>query len=60
MDFQAEIKQVSASKQVSNDITYKLVLETSNPLLLDLGKLPSDTIVTVSIEVVQDSLSNKL
>jgi len=49
MNFQAEIKQVQARKTASNDIVYKLVVETDNPMILDLGKLPSDTLFDISV-----------
>ena len=55
MDFSAEIKQVQARKAASNDIVYKLVLETDNPMILDLGKLPSDTLFDVSVNLHNNS-----
>lgn len=49
--FSAEIKRTSQRKAASLDNIYQIVLETDNPELLDLGKLPSDTLVKVTIEV---------
>lgn len=48
MNFKAEVKKVESKKQ-SLDMIYKITLETDNPMILDLGKLPSDTIVDVEI-----------
>ena len=48
--FEAEIKQISATKTVSNDKEIKLVLLTTNPeVLLLQGKIAEDT-VKVTIE----------
>lgn len=49
MDFLAEIKRTSQSKQVSNDNVYEITFRTENPQILDLGKLKPDTIVEVSV-----------
>lgn len=51
MDFKAEIKRTSQRKTASLDNVYQIVLETDNPLILDLGKLAPDTVVKVTIEV---------
>jgi len=51
MNFKAEIKRTSQRKAASLDNVYQIVLETDNPNILDLGKLDSDTLVEVSIEV---------
>ena len=52
MEFEAELKRTSQRKAASLDNVYQVVLETDNPMVLDLGKLPSDTtfIVTIQIE----------
>lgn len=49
MNFAAEIIRTTQRKLVSNDNQYELVLRTDNPLILDLGKLPGDTVVKVEI-----------
>ena len=49
MDFVAEIIRTSQRKLASNDNQYEVVLRTDNPMILDLGKLPSDTIFDISI-----------
>lgn len=54
MNFKAEIIRTSQRKLASNDNQYEIVLRTENPLLLDLGKLPSDTLVNVTIELSDD------
>jgi len=51
MEFIAEIKRTSQRKAASLDNIFQVVLETDNPMILDLGKLPSDKIVKVTIEV---------
>lgn len=51
MNFKAEIIRTSQRKLVSGDNQYELVLRTDNPLILDLGKLPSDSILKVNIEL---------
>lgn len=50
MKFQAEIRRTSQRKAASLDNVYQIVLETDNPMILDLGKLPSDTVVEVTID----------
>lgn len=49
--FLAEIKQVQSRKTPSLDLIYKIVLESDDPTLIDLGKLPADTMVKVTIEI---------
>lgn len=51
MEFIAEIKRTSQRKVASLDNIYQIVLETDNPALMDLGKLPADTIVKCTLEV---------
>jgi hypothetical protein len=51
MNFNAEIKRTSQRKMASLDNVYQIVLETDNSQILDLGKLPADTLVKVTIEV---------
>ena len=51
MKFKAEIKRTSQRKAASLDNVYQIVLETNDPNILDLGKLDSDTLVRVNIEV---------
>lgn len=50
MKFTAEIKQTKQRKTASLDNIFQVVLETDNSEILDLGKLPPDTTVTVTIE----------
>lgn len=47
MQFEAEIIRTSQRKLVSNDNQYEIVFRTTNPQILDLGKLPSETILTI-------------
>jgi len=61
MEFNAEIIRTSQRKLASNDNQYELVLRTDNPLILDLGKLPSDNIFKISVTLYNntDNKSNK-
>lgn len=47
----AELKKTSQRKSVSNDQIYQLVFETDNPMVMDLGKLPSDTLFELEIGI---------
>lgn len=51
MEFTAEIKRTGQIKRASLDNEYQLLLVTDDANILDLGKLPSDVTVTVSIKV---------
>ena len=51
MIFVAEIKRTSQRKTSSLDNVYQLVLETDDPRILDLGKLPPDITVKVTVEL---------
>jgi hypothetical protein len=51
MNFTAEIIRTSQRKLASNDNQYEVVLRTENPMVLDLGKLPSDVLFEVTIEL---------
>jgi hypothetical protein len=51
MEIVAELKRTSQRKSVSNDQTYQLVFETDDPRVMDLGKLPSETLFKLRIEV---------
>lgn len=59
MEFSAEIIRTSQRKLASNDNQYELVLRTENPLILDLGKLPSDTLFSVSITLHDNTPKNQ-
>ena len=50
--FLAEIKKVQARKTASSDIEIQLTVATDETAVMDLGKLPSDTAVKVTIEPV--------
>ena len=52
MRFAAEVKKTSQRKAASLDNVYQIVLETDNPDILDLGKLPADTLFEVEIHNV--------
>jgi hypothetical protein len=49
MNLKCELKQVQSRKEVSGDMVYKIVLSTHNPMCLDLGKLPAETLFSVDI-----------
>ena len=48
--FEAEIKETKQSKSVSLDNVYSLRLVTDNSIILDLGKLPPDKTVKVTVD----------
>ncbi len=50
MEFIAEIKKTNQSKRNLDNI-YQIVFETDNPLIMDLGKLPSDKTVRVEVTI---------
>ena len=49
MQFTAEIIRTSQRKLASNDNQYEIVFRTENPLILDLGKLPSDKLFDIDV-----------
>lgn len=53
MKFEAEIIRTSQRKLASNDNQYEVVFRTENPLILDLGKLRSDQLVSVAVELME-------
>jgi len=55
MDFTAEIVRTSQRKLISNDNQYELVLRTNNPMIMDLGKLPSDSVFKISINLYNNN-----
>lgn len=52
MDFQAVRKKVTGKMVSSGDMVYEIVLVTENPMLMDLGKLPSSSLFQVNIDLV--------
>lgn len=50
MEFIAEVKRTNQTKRNLDNI-YQVTFETDNPLILDLGKLPSDKTVRVKVEL---------
>lgn len=50
MNFTAELKEAKGVKSASLDLVYSLKLITEDPQILDLAKLPSDTLLKVTIE----------
>lgn len=59
MDFKAEIIRTSQRKLASNDNQYEVVFRTDNPMLLDLGKLKSDSVVQVRVELESEKSAMK-
>lgn len=51
ISFLAEIVETKQRKSVSNDNVYSLLLRTDDVRTIDLGKLPPDTIVKVTISL---------
>jgi len=55
MDFKAEIIRTSQRKLASNDNQYELVLRTENPMIMDLAKLPSDSLFEISVNLYNNT-----
>lgn len=54
MDFQAEIVETKQTKSYSGlDNNYTIKFRTNNPLILDLGKLPPQTLCKVGVELTE-------
>ena len=51
IEFEAEIRKVEAKKLITNDMEYKLILTTSDNRLIELAKLPADSMIKVTIEI---------
>lgn len=60
MDFKAEVIRTSQRKLVSGDNQYEIVFRTNNPMILDLGKLKSDTLFKVSVDIEDDKSRQKV
>lgn len=52
-EFIAEIKETKASKAASGDMVYRLVVVTNDPKLMALSLLDGDTVVKLTVEVVE-------
>lgn len=52
LTFLAEIKKVSSKKLASLDIEYQAVLASNELNLYALGQLPADTMIKVTVEIV--------
>lgn len=50
--FYAEIKKVEARKTASNDVEIRFTVATDQVEVMDLGKLPANTIVEVTVKAV--------
>lgn len=48
--FVMEIKQCGGKKTASSEMVYRLVMDTDDKQLLELGALPSDQTVKVTVE----------
>lgn len=51
MEIKAELKRTSQRKSQSQDNIYQLIFETDNPQVMDLGKLPPDTLFKLTIDI---------
>lgn len=58
MNFKAEIIRTSQRKLSSNDNQYEIVFRTDNPMILDLGKLPSDSLFDIDITLYNNNGTN--
>lgn len=55
IQFFAEVREVKSKKLITNDIEYTVKLNTDSEFALDLGKLPADTLLKVTIEPSNDT-----
>lgn len=55
LQFVAEIKRTSQRKTSSLDNVFQVVLETDNAAVLDLGKLPPDIVVKITVERLSET-----
>lgn len=53
LEFTAEIKQVTAKKLASLDVSYNLLLNTDDSQVLALGALDGNTLIKVTVEVME-------
>ena len=53
LKFTAEIKQVTAKKLASLDISYNVLLNTDDSQVLALGALDGETLIKVTVEVIE-------
>ena len=51
MEIKAELKRTSQRKSQSQDNIYQLIFETDNPQVMDLGKLPPNTLFKLKIDI---------
>lgn len=51
MKITAELKSTKQTKSVSQDNVYTLIFVTENPMVMDLGKLSSNTLFTLDIGI---------
>ena len=52
LEFIAEVKQVTAKKLASLDVSYNILLNTDDSSVLALGALEGDTMLKITVEVV--------
>lgn len=51
MDFKAEVIRTSQRKLSSGDNQYEIVFRHENPTVMDLAKLPAETLFNVRIDI---------
>lgn len=59
MELKCELKSVQSKAYASGDMVYKLVLLTENPMAMDLGKLPFNTLFYVKIGVENNEVNGQ-
>ena len=52
--FLAELRKVEAKKLVTNDVEVTITFNTSDTDILDLGKIPADTLLRVYVQDARD------
>lgn len=50
IEFIAEVREVKSKKLITNDLEYKVVFNSDNPIILELARIPADQLVKVTVE----------
>lgn len=53
LTYTCEIKKVQSKKTQSLDLEYEAILRTSDPGLLELGLIPADTLVKITVTPIE-------
>jgi len=51
ISFEAEVRSAKSKKLITNDIEYSVTLTGSSPSILQLGHIPGDTTIQVTVKI---------